>query len=140
LTDLLAGIRKLADGRLCSPGPMQYAIAPALVGDRSFQQAFRRALIERAEVTARRLNGIPGMSCVPPQAAFYVMPQVRLPPGRSDEDYVLALLRETGVLCVHGSGFGMDPADGFFRVVYLSEPAELDVIYDLMDGFTRRYQ
>src|SRR4029079_12028593 len=26
LNDLLAAIRKLADGRLCSPGPMQYGI------------------------------------------------------------------------------------------------------------------
>jgi alanine-synthesizing transaminase len=140
LNDLLAGIRKLADGRLCSPGPMQYAIAPALVGDRSFQQAFRLALITRAEVTARRLNAIPGMSCVPPRAAFYAMPQVRLPAGRSDEDFVLALLKETGVLCVHGSGFGMAPGDGFFRIVFLSDPGELDAIYTLIDDFTRHYQ
>ena len=31
--------------------------------------------------------------------------RVALPPGRTDEDYVLALLRATGVLCVYGSGF-----------------------------------
>jgi aspartate/methionine/tyrosine aminotransferase len=33
LDDVLAAIRKLADGRLCSPGPMQYAVAAALTGD-----------------------------------------------------------------------------------------------------------
>ena len=60
-----------------------------------------------------------------PSAAFYAMPQVALPPGVTDEDYVLALLRATGVLCVYGSGFGTDPADGFFRVVFLASPAEL---------------
>src|SRR5687768_2970665 len=34
LDDALAAIKKMADGRLCSPGPMQYAVADALNGDR----------------------------------------------------------------------------------------------------------
>ena len=37
LDDALAAIKKLADGRLCSPGPMQYAVTAALTGDRSHQ-------------------------------------------------------------------------------------------------------
>ena len=41
-------VGKLADGRLCSTLPMQYAITPALTGDRSHQVAFRAALKERA--------------------------------------------------------------------------------------------
>ena len=40
--------KKLADGRLCSPGPMQYAVTAALTGDRSHQVTFREALRERA--------------------------------------------------------------------------------------------
>jgi aspartate/methionine/tyrosine aminotransferase len=79
------------------------------------------------------------MQCVRPRGAFYAMPQVTLPPGRTDEDFVLGLLRETGVLCVYGSGFGTEPADGFFRVVYLADPVELDAIYDLVEEFTRSY-
>ena len=139
LAEVLAAIKKLADGRLCSPGPMQYAITAALTGDRSHQQVFRRALIERAELTTRRLNAIPGMTCVRPRGAFYAMPQVTLPAGRTDQDYVLALLRETGVLCVYGSGFGTEPAEGFFRVVFLADPVELNEIYDLVESFTRDY-
>ena len=69
------------------------------------------------------LNAIPGVSCVEPRAAFYALPSVTLPPGKSDEDYVLALLRETGILTVHGSGFGMRPEDGFLRIVFLADPA-----------------
>ena len=42
LDDLLAAIRKLADGRLCSPGPMQYAVVAALTGDRSHQRRVSR--------------------------------------------------------------------------------------------------
>jgi len=139
LDETLAAIRKLADGRLCSPGPMQYAIAAALDGDRSHQAAFRQALVERATLSTARLNAIPGMRCVRPRGAFYAMPQVSLPAGRTDEDFVLALLRDTGILCVHGSGFGTDPADGFFRVVFLADPVELASIYDALAEFTASY-
>ncbi len=79
LDDALAAIKKMADGRLCSPGPMQHAVAPALLGDRSHQPAFRAALAERARVTTEMLNAIPGMRCVAPRGAFYAMPQVTLP-------------------------------------------------------------
>lgn len=139
LNDVLAGIKKLADGRLCSTGPMEYAIVAALTGDRSHQETFRAALEERAVLTHRRLNAIEGITSVMPSAAFYAMPKVTLPPGVTDADYVLALLRATGVLCVYGSGFGTDPADGFFRVVYLASPAELSTIYDLIADFTNDF-
>jgi len=139
LDDLLAGVKKLADGRLCATGPMEYAITAALTGDRSHQQTFRAALRERAELTTRRLNAIDGITAVAPSAAFYSMPQVALPPGVTDEEYVLSLLRATGVLCVYGSGFGTRPEDGFFRVVFLASPSELADIYDLVGDFTREF-
>jgi aspartate/methionine/tyrosine aminotransferase len=139
LDDALAAMKKLADGRLCSPGPMQYAIAAALNGDRSHQIAFRAALAERARVTTERLNAIPGMRCVAPRAAFYALPSVTLPPGRTDEHFVLTLLRATGILCVNGSGFGVPATDGFFRVVFLAHPSELEQIYGDIASFTRDY-
>ncbi len=61
LDDALAAIRKLADGRLCSPGPMQYAVTAALTGDRTHQPLFRQALDERARDTTEMLNAIPGI-------------------------------------------------------------------------------
>jgi alanine-synthesizing transaminase len=138
--DAVAGaIRKLADGRLCSTVPMQYAVTTALTGDRSHQASFRAALKERAAITADALNAMRGVTCVAPAGAFYAMPQISLPAGRTDEDYVLALLRETGVLCVYGSGFGLPPADGFLRIVFLAPPAELREIYGLMAEFTHDY-
>ena len=139
LDDVLAGIKKLADGRLCSTGPMEHAVVAALTGDRSHQRVFRDALRERAELTTRRLNGVDGISVIAPAAAFYAMPRVALPAGRTDEDFVLGLLRATGILCVYGSGFGTNPADGFFRVVFLASPRELDEIYDDISEFTQTF-
>ncbi|MGH9347033.1 MAG: aminotransferase class I/II-fold pyridoxal phosphate-dependent enzyme [Vicinamibacterales bacterium] len=139
LDEVLAAIKKLADGRLCSTGPMQYGIVAALTGDRSHQETFRRALRARADVTTERLNVVPGMRAVAPRAAFYAMPSVALPAGHTDEDFVLALLRETGILCVYGSGFGLPPEGGFFRVVFLASPEALASIYDDLAAFTRAY-
>ena len=136
LDGVLAAVKKLADGRLCSPGPMQYAIPAALGGDRSFQGRFLDALRQRAALTVRRLQAIPGLRCVAPKAAFYVLPTVALPPGVTDEEFVLALLRATGILCVHGSGFGYPADEGGFRIVFLAPPDELARIYDDLATFT----
>jgi alanine-synthesizing transaminase len=135
----LAAIKKLADGRLCSPGPMQYAVTAALTGDRSHQVSFRRELRARAELTTTRLNAVDGLTCVAPKGAFYAMPRVALPPGKTDVDFVLGLLRTKGILCVYGSGFGTTAESGFFRVVFLASLAELNGIYDDVAQFTQAF-
>ena len=139
LKDVLTGITKLAEGRLCATVPMQRAIVPALTGDRSHQAAFRAALRERAELVYSRANAAPGMSCTMPKAAFYAMPKIALPPGKTDEQYILDLLHATGVLCVHGSGFGMDPSEGYFRMVFLPPPSQLNEIWDLIGEFNKTF-
>ena len=139
LKDVLAAITRLAEGRLCSTIPMQRAIVPALTGDRSHQAAFRTALRERAEVTFKRANAIDGITSTMPRAAFYAMPKVTLPRGKTDTDYIVGLVHATGVLCVNGSGFGMDPADGYFRMVTLAPPSQLNEIWDLIAGYTRSF-
>jgi alanine-synthesizing transaminase len=139
LDDVAAAVKKLADGRLCSTVPMQHAIPAALDGDKSHQVSFRAALKARADLTLERLRAMPGVTCTTPTAAFYAMPRVDLPKGRTDEDYVKALLHATGVLCVYGSGFGLPPEQGFLRIVFLAPLDELREIYDLMAAFTADY-
>jgi alanine-synthesizing transaminase len=139
LDDLAKAVRKLADGRLCSTVPMQHAVAAALDGDKSHQVSFRHALKARADLTMASLRAMPGVTCVAPEAAFYAMPQFALPKGTTDEDYVKALLHETGVLCVYGSGFGLPPEQGFVRIVFLAPLDELREIYELMATFTAGY-
>jgi aspartate/methionine/tyrosine aminotransferase len=80
------------------------------------------------------------MSCVMPKSAFYAMPKVELPPGRTDTDFVLGLLRAKGVLTVYGSGFGTAPEDGFFRIVFLASLDELSAIYDDVADFTAEFR
>jgi alanine-synthesizing transaminase len=67
------------------------------------------------------------------------MPRVALPPGKTDVDFVLGLLRTKGILCVYGSGFGTTAESGFFRVVFLASLAELNGIYDDVAQFTQAF-
>lgn len=136
LDDVAAAIRKLADGRLCSTVPMQYAVTAALTGDKSHQVKFRADLKLRATLTADSLRAMPGVTCMTPTAGFYAMPRIPLPPGRTDEEYVLGLLRETGVLVVYGSGFGLPASEGYLRIVFLASPEELTEVYRLMADYT----
>jgi len=139
LKDVRSAILRLAEGRLCTTVPMQRAIVAALNGDRSHQPSFRQALRERAQVTFKRANAIAGITSTMPRAAFYAMPKVTLPAGKTDVDYVVGLVHATGVLCVNGSGFGMEPGAGYFRMVTLAPPSQLNQIWDLIAEFNHRF-
>jgi len=75
-----------------------------------------------------------------PQAAFYLMIKVDNLGERTDERFVLDLLEETGVLMVHGSGFGADPRQGYFRLVYLADEATLEIVFSRLGRFLADYQ
>ena len=135
MRDLIPAITKLAGGRLCSPTPAQYAIQPALEGGREFLTYFTREIKRRRDFAVQRVRAIEGLSCTEPEAAFYMMVKVHDLGGRGDEQFVLDLLEATGVLVVHGSGFGCNENDGYFRLVYLADEATLDKALDGIERF-----
>ena len=137
--ELRAAAMRLADARLCAPAPAQHAIAPALEGPQDHIPTMMRKLRQRRDLVVSRLNAIHGISVVAPEGAFYMMPRVQLPGVTSDEAFVLQLLRESGVLFVHGSGFGQKPGTHHFRVVYLPQPEVLESACDLLDTFVRKH-
>lgn len=127
---LADAVVKLAGGRLCSPTPAQYAVAPALESSRDYINNFLKELKRRRDLATSRIASINGLSCVVPEAAFYLMVKTDNLNGRTDEQFALDLLEASGVLVVHGSGFGCDPADGYFRLVYLADEQTLDAAFD----------
>lgn len=130
MTDLVNAVIKLAGGRLCSPTPAQYAVQPALEGSRDYIANFLSEIKRRRDLATARIDTINGLSCVVPQAAFYLMVKTDNLNGRTDEQFAIDLLEASGVLVVHGSGFGCDPADGYFRLVYLAGEQTLDAAFD----------
>ncbi len=139
MRDLISAINRLASGRLCAPTPAQYAVRPALEGDRSFLVEFMRAIRQRRDFVVAAVHGIEGLSCAVPEAAFYVMLKAADPAGRTDERFVLDLLQETGVLVVHGSGFGAAPELCYFRLVYLANEKTLATVFKGIGGFLEQH-
>jgi alanine-synthesizing transaminase len=135
MRDLTGAISRLASGRLCSPTPAQYAVEPALAGSREFQRDFLNELESRRDFCVECVRDSESLSCEIPAAAFYLMIKTEKLDGRTDERFVLDLLKETGVLVVPGSGFGVDPHLGYFRMVYLADHATLGDVFSRIDQF-----
>lgn len=138
--DVAAAVRRLADARLCGPAPVQYAVEPALFGPQDHIPAMMKKLRARRDLMVRAIREIPGVSVVEPKAAFYAMPKLELPGLTSDEDFVIKLVRETGVLLVHGEGFGQKPGTHHVRVVYLPDEATLKDAFARFGDFVKRWQ
>jgi aspartate/methionine/tyrosine aminotransferase len=52
-----------------------------------------------------------------------------------DKKFVIDLLNSTGVLTVHGSGFGSAFGAGHFRIVYLAPEEILEKAMDKLERF-----
>ncbi len=135
--DYLAAMLKLTRARLSASHPMQYGIAPALDGDDSHLQDMIQRLESRAALTDRMMNAIEGIRCVRPQAAFYAFPSLEI--EEEDEDFVKALIRETGVVVVHGGGFGQKPGSRHFRIVTLPDEEILRRAYERVADFLQAW-
>src|SRR5215831_4882385 len=135
MRDLVQAVYRLAGGRLCAPTPAQYSVRPALEGDRVFQLNFINELRKRRDFAVAQVQKIRGLSCDVPQAAFYLMVKVEELGERTDERFVLDLLEASGVFTVHGSGFGADPQQGYFRMVYLADEATLNIVFNRIAEF-----
>jgi alanine-synthesizing transaminase len=131
--DYTEAMMKLARARLCASHPMQFAIPAALRGDHTHLDIAREKLRRRRDLTVERMNSIKGLSCQEPAGAFYAFPRIEI--DIDDMDFVKALIRETGVVVVHGSGFGALPATPHFRLVFLPEEDVLNRAYDRIEKF-----
>ncbi|MFW9984175.1 MAG: aminotransferase class I/II-fold pyridoxal phosphate-dependent enzyme [Candidatus Odinarchaeota archaeon] len=136
LMELKEHILKQARIRICTNAPAQYAASIGLRESDPYLKDVVSRLQDRRNLVWRRLNEIDGISTSKPEGAFYIFPSIDLQDRWStDEEFVMALLKETGVLVVHGSGF--DPVFGsdHFRLVFLAPPTILNSALDAIQKF-----
>ena len=123
-SDFLEGLTLLANMRMCSNVPAQYAIPVALSSESSIDAlcAPGGRLREQRDVAHGLLTEIDGVDCVLPGGAMYLFP--RLDPERypidDDQHFVIELLRATNVLVTNGRGFNLATPD-HLRFVTLPE-------------------
>jgi aminotransferase len=99
----------------CAPSPAQQAAVFAL--DSMCQVHKMLSLYEeRRNVLIEGLKGIPGITCLIPQGAFYAFPNISSF-GMTSEDFAEGLLKQQHVVSVPGSCFGAF-GEGFIRLSY----------------------
>ncbi|HTX73190.1 MAG TPA: aminotransferase class I/II-fold pyridoxal phosphate-dependent enzyme [Rectinemataceae bacterium] len=148
--DVVAQITKLQSVSLCSNLPGQVAtycmVRPPRQGEPSHalytkeRDAILAELKTRAVLLAEGLNKIPGIQCNAVAGAMYAFPKIGLPAGRSDEDYCMALLEETGICVVPGTGFGQIPGTAHFRTTILPPTERIKDVVRLFADFQARYR
>jgi alanine transaminase len=159
-SDVESQIYKMASVSLCPSIQGQIGVdllvRPPKQGEPSFElyekesNEILRTLKKRSEKMQKKFNSLDGVECNEAQGALYLFPQVHLPPkaheaakkeGRQpDEFYCLAMLDETGICVVPGSGFGMAPRDDgsiFFRTTVLAK--ETDEFVDRYEKFHKQF-
>lgn len=137
LKDYIEGINKILRARLCANHPIQYTVKPALEGDQSHLKVVRDKLARRRDITTEMLNAIDGITCVRPEGAFYAFPRLHI--DGDDKHFVAELIKATGVVVVHGSGFGQVPGTQHFRVVFLPTEDVLEKAYNNIATFFAEY-
>jgi aspartate aminotransferase len=139
---LLAAMTKLQGQSTSNPTSIsQWAAVEALNGPQGFLKDWLKVFQARRDLVVAGLNANTGLDCLTPEGAFYVFPSCQRLLGKisaagtaisSDEDFVMALLEETGVALVHGAAFGLP---GHFRLSYAASNAELEEAVRRIQGF-----
>jgi aspartate aminotransferase len=109
----------------------QKAATAALNSPQDFLREWVRKFDERRQYVVKRLNAMPGITCIMPQGAFYVFPRMTAYIGKkcgtttinNSTDFVNFMLDQAQVAMVQGSAFG---AEGYFRISYAVSMSDLE--------------
>ncbi len=143
IADAWEGMKKVARARLSATTPIEYGCLAALQSNRSYLSELKQKLRSRRNVVTKHMNDSDLFDLTVPMAAFYAFPRIHIESTtfRSDEEFVVALLKETGVLVVYGSGFGESPVTkNHFRIVYLANEETLELALSLLVSFAERHR
>lgn len=118
----------------------QWASVEALTGPQEGIEAMRLAFLERRDYIVKRINSIPGVSCIVPNGAFYVMMNIEQLIGKTlggklienDDDFAVVLLEKALVAVVPCSGFGMK---NFVRWSYAASMENIEKGLDRLEKF-----
>lgn len=118
----------------------QWAAVEAINGPQKSCEEMRKAFEERRDYIVQRMNSIPGVSCIKPNGAFYVMMNIEKLIGRTlggklitnDDDFAVAFLESAYVATVPCSGFGMK---NFIRWSYAASMDNIKEALDRLEKF-----
>jgi aspartate/methionine/tyrosine aminotransferase len=99
----------------CTAQASQIAAIEALTGPQDHVAMMVEQYQRRREIIVEGLNKLPGVSCLKPQGAFYVFPNIKKV-GKSSQE-IANLFLDYGVAVLPGSAFGKY-GEGYLRLSY----------------------
>jgi alanine-synthesizing transaminase len=140
LQELKKSIEKEQRIRICANTPVQMAGIAALRGPQDHVKDMVEKLKLRRDYAWKRLNEMEGVSCAKPEGAFYVFPKIHAVGSKwkTDMEFAVELLKETGVLLVHGSGFDPVYGAGHARIVFLPPIETLEQAFNEVERFMKK--
>ena len=100
----------------CTSAFSQYAAIAALEGPWEPVDQMVAEFRRRRDIIVAGLNDLPGVSCLEPQGAFYVFPNIT-GTGYTSAELQAGLLKDAGVAALAGTAFG-PYGEGFLRFSY----------------------
>jgi aspartate aminotransferase len=134
--EIIKAMTNLASHSTSNPTTIaQYGAIAAYSGPQDEVEMMRKAFEERLNKIYEQLIKIPGFTCIKPQGAFYLFPNIKkaaeMTGFQNVDDFVKALLDEEKVALVPGSGFGAP------NNVRLSYATSLDLLEKAMERIHR---
>jgi aspartate aminotransferase len=111
----------------------QKGAVAALTGSQDHLPKWLAEFARRREFAWKKLNNIPGISCVNAKGAFYLFPNIAKT-GLKSTDFCAKLLEAQKVAAVPGIAFG---ADDYLRISYATSMANIEKGLDRIDQFVR---
>ena len=105
----------------------------ALTGSQEHLPKWLAEFSKRREFAWKKLNSIPGITCVNAKGAFYLFPNISQT-GLKSADFCARLLEQEKVAAVPGIAFG---ADDYLRISYATSMANIEKGLDRLDKFVR---
>jgi alanine-synthesizing transaminase len=141
--DFMEGLNMLANLKLGSNVPGQWAIQTALGGYQSINDLVCEGgrLRRQRDLAYELVTAIPGVSCVKPTATLYMFPRLdpRVYPIEDDRQFFLEVLKATRVMLVQGTGFNY-PDNQHFRIVFLPHEDDLREAINRLAKFLAQYR
>ncbi len=109
----------------------QHGAIAALESPQDCVEQMRQAFAERRQVMLHRLNAIPGLTCAPPDGAFYMFCNISKT-GLTSLEFCDELLESQQVATIPGIAFG---ADDHIRLSYATDMASIEKGMDKLDKF-----
>ncbi len=104
------------------------------------RQAVLDDLHEKATIIQSSFASMNGVEVFGRIGAMYLFPRLSvLPAGKTDFDYCMALLEQTGLCTVNGSGFGQAPGTNHLRIAFLPPKEMLEEVLPQWIDFHNRY-